>query len=396
VKISYFAHDLNDPAVHRRVRMLQAGGGQVVLIGFCRGEPPTMVEGCRPIVIGRTHDARLLHRMATTAGAMGRVGRLRGAIAGSEVIIARQLEMLVIARLAQWRYARKAILVFECLDIHRLMIDRGWPGRLMRRVEGWLLGDCDLLVVSSPGFVREHFAKSYRRLPRILLAENKVLASEVGAFPPQGPSQPLAGPPWRIGWFGNIRCRRSLLLLAGLTRRFPGLVEVVIRGRPARTAIPDFDLIVTAHPGISFLGPYDRRVDLAAIYGDVHFSWTMDFFEAGGNSEWLLPNRLYEGGLYGVVALASGRVETGRWLQKRDVGVVLTDPLDAALGAYFAGLNPDTYRAARAAVGQLPSAALLDQEWDCRAFVRTLADPGSLGCAGLDPRRAHASLPGEA
>jgi len=173
-------------------------------------------------------------------------------------------------------------------------------------------------------------------------------------------------------------------------------VEVVIRGRPARTAIADFDRVVAAHPGISFLGPYDRRVDLAAIYGDVHFSWTMDFFEAGGNSEWLLPNRLYEGGLYGVVALATGRVETGRWLQKKNVGVILTDPLDAALASYFASLDQDGYRAARAAVGRLPPAALLDQEGDCRAFVRSLADPASLGSAGLDPRRTHAGLPGEA
>ncbi len=396
MKITYFAHDLNDPAVHRRVRMLQSGGAQVVLIGFCRGTVPSLIEGCRPLALGRTHDARLVHRMAATARALIRVGGLRAAVAGSEVVLARQLEMLLIARVAQRRHAKGATLVFECLDIHRLMIDRGWRGRAMRLLEGRLLARCDLLVVSSEAFVREHFAKSYPHLPRVLLAENKVLASEGGdPGEPRSPAR-VPGPPWRIGWFGNIRCRRSLLLLAGLTRQFPGLVEVVIRGRPARTAIADFDQIVAAHAGVSFQGPYDRRVELAAIYGDVHFAWTMDFFEAGGNSEWLLPNRLYEGGLYGVVALASAQVETGRWLEQRQAGVVLSDPLDAALGAYFAGLNPAGYRGARAAVGRIPLTALLDQESDCRTFVLSLAEPAGLRSLGPDPGGARPGLPREA
>ena len=33
-KIVYFVHDLSDPSVHRRVRMLVAGGAAVTLIGF--------------------------------------------------------------------------------------------------------------------------------------------------------------------------------------------------------------------------------------------------------------------------------------------------------------------------------------------------------------------------
>ena len=374
MKIAYFVHDLNDPAVHRRMRMLQRGGADVALIGFCRGAAPARVEGCVPTVLGRTHDARLLHRVLVTARAAIGVGRLAKAVAGADVVIARQLEMLLVGERARRRHAPTATLVFECLDIHRLMLSRRLPGRVMRLIEGSLLARCSLLVVSSQGFVREHFEKSYRSVPPVLLVENKVLAFEYDPPVPAAAGLP-AGPPWRIGWFGNIRCRRSLLLLAGLTRRFPGGVEVVIRGRPALTAIPDFREIVEAHPGISFKGPYDRRMDLASIYGDVHYVWAMDFFEAGGNSEWLLPNRLYEGSLFGAVALAYGPVETGRWLRSHRAGVIFEEPLAAGLEDFFAGVDGDAYRSARSAVARIPIDALVDGEIDCVALVDALCAP---------------------
>src|SRR6185312_12560894 len=121
----------------------------------------------------------------------------------------------------------------------------------------------------------------------------------------------------RIGWFGVIRCRRSLQLLANLVTALPGVVEVIIRGRPRRKVIPDFDRLLATTPGLSFLGEYDRHTELAALYGDVHFAWAVDFYEAGLNSDWLLPNRLYEGTLYGAVPLVLDSVETGRWLAVR-------------------------------------------------------------------------------
>jgi hypothetical protein len=207
----------------------------------------------------------------------------------------------------------------------------------------------------------------------VYLSENKVLALEAGEGGARRSSARPAGPPWRIGWFGNIRCRQSLYLLAALTHRLRGAVEVVIRGRPARTAVPDFDRVIAEHTGILFKGPYDRRLDLASIYGEVHFAWTMDFFEAGGNSEWLLPNRLYEGGLYGAVPLAFGPVETGRWLQRQGAGILLYDPLKRTLGDFFGALDMRGYLAARGAVERIPILALEDGTGECRALVEALS-----------------------
>ena len=296
LKLAYFVHDLNDPAVHRRLRMLQAAGASVTLFGFWRGEAPHVVEGILPVLLGRTRNGQLLRRGAAVLRGTVAALRWRKLLAGTDAIIARQIETLVLAVFAGQLYAPTAPVVFERLDIHRLMRARGLTGWLLREVERRLLPHCQALMISSPAFVSGHFARTHANLAPAIVVENKVLSFELddGAAPAllRCAGRP-AGPPWRIGWYGNIRCARSLRLLADLAVAMPGVVEVVIRGRIATNLIPDFDAVIAATPGLTFGGFYDRRYDLGRLYGGVHFTWAIDFYEAGGNSDWLLPNRLY-------------------------------------------------------------------------------------------------------
>lgn len=379
--IAYFAHDLADPAVHRRVRFLEMGGAtDIAVLGFRRGERPVPdVAGRVPVELAQTHDRRLLHRALATARAVVGGGRWRAQLDGAEVVLARNLEMLLIAAVARRRFAPRARLVYECLDIHRLMLARGPAGRALRALERALLAECELLLVSSPDFVWRYFRPVHgARTPPICLLENKVLAAEMPDLPAAGrpavPAGPPSGPPWRVGWFGNLHCQRSLHLLAGLAARSGGAVQVVLRGRPQRGAMPDFDAVVAATPGMEFHGAYERPADLAAIYGDVHLVWAIDLYDAGGNSDWLLMNRLYEGGLYGVVPIALASVATGRWLQRRGIGLLLEagQPIEAALDAALARLDASSYGAARAAVAARPLSDFVHDAQDTAALVAAL------------------------
>lgn len=368
----YLVHDLGDPAVLRRLDMLRPHLATAVVIGFHRAAAaPAEVAGWPAIGLGRTADARLGRRVLSVLRARMVLHRFRQHLAGATVIIARQLEMLVLARAARDRHAPDAVLAYECLDIHRLLAGRSLVGTVLRRLEGSLLRGTDLLIVSSPAFIRDHLAEAHGwRLPPVCLVENKVLRSELPVLP--APVARPGGPPWRIGWFGVLRCRRSLHLLAGLAQRLPGRVVVELRGRPSRAAIPDFDAIVSAAPGLRFLGAYDRRNDLSDIYGAVHFTWAIDFYEAGANSRWLLPNRLYEGGLHGAVPIALATVETGRWLAERGAGMLLEEPLAAALLRSFSGLRPDAYAAAAARVAGVQRGAWLDDGQDGERLAAAL------------------------
>lgn len=371
MRIGYLVHDLTDDAVHRRVRMLQSFA-DVAVLGFRRSEMPVAsVAGVTPIDLGHTTDARLGQRAISVLGAAATIRQWQGHLLGVNVILARQLEMLSLAALARHRVAPKAPLVFECLDVHRLMLSERPIGTALRALERRLLASCALLIVSSPAFLSNHFARYGAATPDSLLLENKVQSGDVppdvlARLPQLRGSGPPPGPPWRIGWFGVIRCRRSLRLLAELAARLPNQIEVVIRGRPKRNVVPEFDALVAATPGICFLGEYDRHTDLPAIYSEVHFAWAIDFYEAGSNSDWLLPNRLYEGALYGAIPIALNSVETGRWLNARHCGLCLEGPPDVSLvGALddrFRRLEPATYDGMRHALAQVPLTALLDDE----------------------------------
>ena len=366
LRILYLVPDLTDPAVERRIAMLRAGGARVEVAGFHRKPWTRDVEGFTPL--GQTHDADLVQRMRAVGAWLVRPRRLAALARDCDVILARNLEMLVLARFARLLRGDRHKLVYECLDIHGAMLGSGAKTRVLRAIEEALLRSCALLIVSSPAFVREYFEKVHARLPAIHLLENKLLGLDGAPTPRDAVRAP--GHPWRIGWFGMIRCRRSLELLTALTATLSGRVEVVIRGRPTLAVFPDFEAEISGRAGVRFEGPY-RPQELPDHYGAVDFVWGMDFYEAGQNSAWLLPNRLYEGGAFNVPALAQEGVETARWLQSHDTGVVLADPAADLIG-FFQSVTESDHADLRRRAERVPRPALICDEAECRTLVDTL------------------------
>jgi succinoglycan biosynthesis protein ExoL len=271
VKIAYFAHDLSDHAVQRRMRMLLAGGAggraDRVLPQRSTGKRGARDTGNRPRSDGRRQLAK---RVVSVAGAWA---ELAAHLRGANVILARNLEMLVLAIRARKLYAPEATVVYECLDIHRTLLSDRLGGGLLRWLESKLWRDVDLVLTSSPAFVRNYFEP--RKFPSpIRLVENKVLlvhdCEHRTSF-----VRPPPVPPWRISCFGMIRCRRSLEILSSLARAADGALEIIIRGRPSGARFPDFDAAIADLPHVRFAGPYSNPADLAEIYGEVHFNWAI-------------------------------------------------------------------------------------------------------------------------
>jgi succinoglycan biosynthesis protein ExoL len=323
-------------------------------------------QGTGAIVnLGRTIDARLGQRAALVLRYVLSPGPLRRLCGQAPVIVARNLEMLVLAARVRGRRQR---LVYECLDIHRLMLGTGRKSRLMRWIERRLLARTDLVIVSSPAFARDYFAGRQGRRDGVLLVENKVPAERRNADAPVagGEADVLT-----IGWFGMLRCRKTLEQLAKVAGESEGRIEVVIAGIPSPAEFPDFADRVAALPGLRYLGPF-RQEDLARLYGAVDFVWAIDYFEEGLNSDWLLPNRLYEGLAHGVVPIALRHVETGRWLARHSVGLLVDDPV-AELPRLLAGLTPSKHADLRGAIAALPEAALFQTRAERREIACAIA-----------------------
>jgi succinoglycan biosynthesis protein ExoL len=373
LKILVLAQDLADAAIQRRVAMLCAGGAQVTAAGFRRA--PQSVEnvaGCPAVDFGQTSNARFLKRIISVAQKLINLRRYQALFTDADVIIARNLDMLVIATCGRSLCKPLPVLVYECLDIHRLMLNKGPVGWVLRWLERQLSRRAAAILTSSPAFVSHYFRPIARLRIPIRLVENKVLHINEETAPGEVPPSRRPGPPWVIGWFGMIRCTRSLRLLIELTQQSEGTVEVVIRGKPLKHLFGDFEKAIRDVPGIKFLGPYRNPQDLQNIYRNVHFNWAIDMFEEGLNSSWLLPNRLYEGGLYRAVPMALVSVETGRLLKKLGVGVLLTDPLVLSLRDFFGTLTPEKYHDLKTGILSLPRANWLCGRSESEALVKWL------------------------
>ncbi|MBB3569914.1 glycosyl transferase family 1 [Rhizobium sp. BK491] len=373
--ILYFVHDLADPAVRRRVLMLQAGGALVTLAGFRRDDNAlAAISGVEPIELGKTRDAQFAQRIAAVARSAAKLRSALRSIARPDIIIGRNLEMLALANRAKSVFGGDVPIVYECLDIHRLLLRDDVVGSALRSAERHFGSQASLLVTSSPAFIERYFRpRSGLQLP-VMLLENKVLALEPAARVIASAARPpAAGKPWKIGWFGALRCRKSLALLDQFSRRMEGRFQIVLRGRPAYSEFDDFDRTVRDAPFMHFAGAYKNPEDLAAIYGEVQFSWAIDFFEEGLNSSWLLPNRLYEGGLYGAVPISIKDTETARFLASRKIGLTL-DRADAEhLTALLGEMDVKRYLAAFEAVASQDHKQWMMDRADCQLLVQRLA-----------------------
>ena len=370
--VLYLVHDLTDPAVSRRVAMLEAGGARVAVAGFRRDDrtAPTRLGGSVPIDLGVTRDGKFAQRIAAVAAAALALRARLSAVDQPDIIIARHLEMLALADRAKGLFPARPAIVYESLDIHRLLLAGNAVGRAMRAAERRFARSAQLLLTSSPAFLRDYFEPHGQLDAPTLLLENKVLDLNGLSL---APKRPTSGEPWKIGWFGALRCARSLDTLIDLTRRLDGRVELVLRGRPAYDAIPDFDALAKAAPHVTFHGPYRNPDDLEAIYGEVHFNWAIDFFEEGLNSEWLLPNRLYEGGRHGAIPIARAGTETARFLADRGIGIVLDTCSADELVRVFSNLNAAGFAAHRARVDAIDPATWTATRSDCEALVSRLS-----------------------
>jgi succinoglycan biosynthesis protein ExoL len=166
-----------------------------------------------------------------------------------------------------------------------------------------------------------------------------------------------------------LRCRRTFDELRALATQMDGRVEVLIAGKPSLAEFEDFSAAVEAAPHMRFMGAYQAE-DLPSLYGRCHFAWTIDWFEEGLNSSWLLPTRLYEASALGVVPIALQSVEAGRWLADSGAGLCVAGAEE--LGVLLSRLSTPGYARLRAEVAAIPSERLTAGLAECQAFVAEL------------------------
>ncbi len=324
------------------------------------------------VELGTTLDRHYLGRLPNLIWGAVKALRHGRALRSCRIFYARNIDMLLLAVVTRRIARARAVVAYEALDVQRVFIGEGLVNRFFRWAERRLLAASDLLVVSSPDFISHYFVPIQKFAGPWQLLENKVFVAS-GAELPAPAHRPAAEPPWVIGWFGTLRCVRSLEILCRIADALGDRVAVHIRGRPSEEDL-SVEAITAACAGrrnVTYGGAYRSPADLAAIYGPVHFAWCIDYLDAGTNSEWLLPNRLYEGCLMGALALARPDTATSRMVERQGLGWTLAEPLEESLVRFITELDPAAYESKRRSVAGMSRTMFVDID-DTREVLERL------------------------
>lgn len=358
-RIAVFAFDIAEAAQIRRIQSLRALGHDVVSVSFRRANMnPNFRPQWRNLPLGITANHSYLRRMWQLARALVRTVRGRPFLKDTDIWIARNFDLLVLAALVRRITGRRDVrLVYECLDIHGLFMQAGLKGRLMRWAERRALAATDLLVLSSPGFLRHYFEPVQGYNGPTALIENKLWLGTEPYVRPKGRRTPDPARPLRLGWVGSLRCAASLDILEGVAKAMDGQVEIALYGNIHRHALLRIDYVLDAHPNIHYHGPYAYPDDLAAIYDACDLVWAQDLWQRGANSDWLLPNRIYEASFFGCPSIALNGTETGRRVRDLGLGYAVDAPTADAVVSLLGQLSPDEIAGAGNRLLEMPETA---------------------------------------
>ena len=331
----FFGHNRQDAAIVRRLGELASAGWRARAFTFRRDDDDgSHATSWENFDLGHIQHARFLRRILQAGAAFRAIWRNRHAVSEADLIYARNLDMALMAVVAGALFARRTVpMIYECLDVHEALTRPGAVAAMLRAAERWVLRRSQLLVHSSPGFIDHYFTPVQRYDGPSHWIENKLFLNAPLPRPcaqARRPDRPLT-----LVWAGIIRCEQTLAMLLEVARRRPDTVQIRIHGKVSYFLLPDFDERVAQLDNVTFHGAYTWPDGLTDVYADADVSWSQELSWRGYNSDWLIPNRIYEASYFGVPSLGLEDTETGRHIERRQLGFVLPDASADTVGAWL-------------------------------------------------------------
>ena len=378
----FFAPDIGDATALKRAEAFIGHGYRLLMFGFRRDHYNRDV---RPpwtcIQLGRTHDRRYGQRMAALLKAIPQLFAQRRTLRQATFFYARNIDQLLLALVARLLAGRRTRIAYEVLDIQPAFIGTGWKARLLRAVERFGLRHSELLVLSSPAFLRHYFTPQQGYNRRWFLLENKLPAqfpqSQAGPRPAADmPVAPRGRYRWVVGYCGLIRGQDTFDLMVRLAERLQGLVLFRFHGVLTTVDRQVFAAALARLDNLVYAGPYASPRDLPSIYSGLDFAWAIDLENRDNNSRWLLPCRYYEAGYFGVPCLAACGFEIGAMVETHGAGWNFQDPYEDALVRFFLTLSQTEYEATRRRLLSLPGSHFVAGD-DTAELLRLIDPAGS-------------------
>jgi succinoglycan biosynthesis protein ExoL len=312
------APTMSQPRYHRRVRALLDAGFQVTVYAFARGyyRENAFPAGTELVNIGSVEDGAYFRRIPGLIQAARRIRReeLRTS-RKPDVTYAFGLENALIAL----RTGLGQSLVYEVGDLRNPEPDRALVPRFLWRVERHIIRKAALLVVTSPAFISDYYARLLEEfgVPSLVI-ENRI-PEHVVTGTPRSQFSPIRRP-LRLGVIGLLRYEPTLAPLLEWVGARPADYELDVYGDgPLR------DLVLRraeAHSNVRYHGSFRNPEDLSSIFGNVDVCYCV-YDSRDRNVRLALPNKLFEAPYFGVPLIVADDTALAQRVRELKVGVAV-------------------------------------------------------------------------
>lgn len=316
MKISFVLQVASHARYWRRVDKLKELGVSVDVFSFERDYYRGSLEKRVFTSLGRVQRENYLSRIFPLVKA---ISIMKKKIIDSDVIYSFGIDTFIIGWLASRSTKKKVIYIYEIGDIRSILLRNDLIGKVMRGVEKIVLKKADLLVVTSSAYIDNYFKKiqhindiDYIVIENKPELEQKNHVSEITIKDTKKIT---------IGYFGVIRCRRSLEILIKMMRQKNGKFNLYIRGIPSGTE----DLLddIKSIEGVVVDGEYTVPDDLYEMYKHIDVSWICYPYqgERQGNWSWAKTTRFYEACFFKKPMIAQSNTQDGEYITKKGIGI---------------------------------------------------------------------------
>lgn len=230
--------------------------------------------------------------------------KVRGQAKKFDMIYAFGLDMALLATVATLGMRIKR--VYEVADIMPVVIGNSFIARTVRMVEKIVIRQQDRIVLTSDRFFTgfyQHYGVATQQ-SQFFVLENKIPAPDETRVRSRPAIKADYNRPIKIGYFGLLRCPRSIEVLNELVAQSDGRISLEIHGRVA-SPLTDADL-AGLDDGVTYHGEFVWPDDLEDMYQSADIIWGC--FPYGntvpGSWQWSRTNRYYESLYYGAPIIA--------------------------------------------------------------------------------------------
>ena len=293
--------------------------------------------------LGKSSQKHYLRRFLKLILDIPRLSKILSNNPEIDVVYAWNFDIALLFVLATLFSNRNYTFIYEVADIKPILLSKSAVGNILRKLEQFILNKTNYICVTSEDFIINYFDKHYKYIANTHLLENKVFPKIDSTLIAKSNITRYCSK-WRIGYVGLFRCNTSLQLLLELAIRLPKNIEIILAGRPEKHVNDIFNKLITLKNS-TYIGEYKYPDDLPNIYSKIDIIWSADFADHSDNSKWLLPNRIYEAGIFNVPQLCfSDNMAICKYIRSYKIGWVIDKTNIESLLKFFSTLTHESHQ----------------------------------------------------